>query len=242
MKKTFQITLIFLFLLPFVKADTMHDSWNSLLSKFVSKDGFVDYKGFKSNKQELDQYLKQLETHPPSNTWTEDEKLSYWINLYNAATVKLITQHLPIESIRDIENKKGISPWKITFVKSGERTLSLDAIEHEILRVEFETPLIHFGVNCASFSCPILHNKAFTADNVRMELEALAKKFINDTARNKIINSKKAELSQIFSWFKEDFSKEGSLITFINKYSETKLKKNAQITFSEYNWELNSLQ
>ncbi len=240
MKKKIQSAIIFVLLTKIAIAQVSHSGWNTLLQKHVDEKGFVDYQGFKSDISLVDTYLKQLEANAPQKEWTEEEKLSYWINLYNAATIKLIADNLPLKSIRDIEERKGTSPWKITFVKSGGKTLSLDAIEHEIIRKEFETPLIHFGVNCASFSCPILHNKAFTAKNIRAELEKLASRFINDPQRNKIVSSNKAELSQIFNWFKGDFTKNGSLTDFINKYSDTKLKSNAQITFSEYNWSLNA--
>lgn len=240
MKKTIQLSIIFLLLANMVMSQASHSGWNTLLQKHVNEEGFVNYQGLKNDITHINAYLKRLETYPPQKEWTDEEKLSYWINLYNAATIKLIVDNLPLKSIREIEEKKGISPWKIAFVKSGGKNLSLDVIEHDILRKEFETPLIHFGVNCASFSCPILHNQAFTPENVRVELEKLASKFINDPKRNYIVSSEKAELSQIFNWFKSDFTKNGSLITFINKYADTKLKSKAQITYSAYNWNLNS--
>ncbi len=209
-----------------------HQSWNSLLGKHVSKDGIVSYKGFQQDRVMFESYLAELSENVPKNDWTKEDKLAYWINVYNAFTIKLITDNYPIKSIKDIKD-----PWDLRFFKLGKKWYTLNDIEHRILR-KMEDPRIHFGINCASFSCPPLLNKAFTSQNVDQELDKLAISFINDTKRN-TISAEKVELSKIFSWFGKDFKKEGSLIDFLNKYSTIIINSNAKKSFKTYDWSLN---
>jgi hypothetical protein len=116
--------------------------------------------------------------------------------------------------------------------------MSLDEVEHSILRKEFEEPRIHFAINCASVSCPPLLNEAFVASNLENQLMRVTTTFVNDPSRNKI-SSQSAQLSSIFSWFKGDFTKKGTLIEFLNRYSKVKISPNARISFLDYNWNLN---
>ena len=159
------------------------------------------------------------------------------MNAYNAYTIKLILENYPLKSIMDIK-EQGKSAWKIPFAKVGGKTYTLDHIEHEILRKKLFDPKIHVGVNCASGSCPKLGNKAFTEQNVEAELTRLMKDFINDSSRNKL-SKKKVQISSIFDWFKDDFTKNGSIIDFLNAYSETEISKKAKISFLKYDWTLN---
>ena len=136
-----------------------HEDWTALLSVHVSEAGFADYRGFQRDSIKLDQYLEKLSNHPPNqDKWSEEEQLAYWINAYNAYTVKLILMHYPVRSIKDIGSSIQIpfvnSPWDIKFIQIGDKKLDLNNIEHSILRKEFEEPRIHFAINCASFSCP----------------------------------------------------------------------------------------
>ena len=164
--------------------------------------------------------------------------MAYWINAYNAYTIKLILENYPLKSIMDIK-QKGKSAWKIPFAKVGGKTYTLDHIEHKILRKKLFDPKIHVGVNCASGSCPKLGNKAFTEENVEAELTQLMKDFVNDSSRNKI-TTKKVKISEIFNWFKSDFTKNGSVIDYLNKYSETEINSKAKISYLKYDWSLNS--
>ncbi len=209
-----------------------HQSWNTLLVKHVAKDGTVNYKGFKQDRTALRSYLKALEQNIPAQTATKAQKLAYWMNVYNAFTIKLIIDNYPIKSIKDIKD-----PWDLRFFKLGKKWYTLNDIEHRILR-KMKDPRIHFGINCASFSCPPLLNKAFTAQNVDKELEKLTISFINDTKRN-TITPKKIEISKIFSWFGKDFKKEGTLIDFLNKYSKISINNTAKKNFKAYDWTLN---
>lgn len=211
--------------------------FNNLLQKHVTNDGFVDYKGFKNDEAKLDTYLAYLATTTPDNSWSENKQKAFWINAYNAYTIKLILENYPLKSIMDIK-KDGNTAWKIPFAKVGGKTYTLDHIEHEILRKNLFDPKIHVGVNCASMSCPKLGNVAFTEENVEVELTKLMKAFVNDSSRNKITKNK-VQISEIFNWFQGDFTKNGSLIDYLNSYSETQISNNAKISFLTYDWGLN---
>jgi hypothetical protein len=211
--------------------------FNDLLQKHVSKNGIVDYKSFKNDEAKLDNYISYLEKTSPAESWSENKQKAFWINAYNAYTIKIILENYPLKSILDIK-QEGKTAWKIPFTKVGHKTYTLDFIEHEILRKNFSDPKIHVGVNCASGSCPKLGNKAFTEENVEAELTRLMKDFINDSSRNKI-SEKKVQISSIFDWFKEDFTKNGSIIDFLNKYSETEISSKAKISYLKYDWTLN---
>ena len=220
-----------------------HKAWNELLKANVSADGTVNYKGFIKEKAKLEAYLKSLsENAPDRKTWSKNEQLAYWINAYNGFTVKLIVDNYPVESIKDLGPALKIplikDVWHYKFFKIGGQESSLDEIEHSILRKEFEEPKIHFAINCASVSCPPLLNEAFEAETINAQLDKVAKGFINDSSRNKI-SAEAVQVSSIFSWFKGDFTKNGDLIDFLNKYSKTKIKSNAKISFLDYDWNLN---
>ncbi|WP_234423438.1 DUF547 domain-containing protein [Aquimarina spinulae] len=209
-----------------------HQSWNDLLQKHVSATGTVRYIGFKQDYLVLKSYLEALRKNIPAENWSKSDVLAYWINVYNAFTVKLILDNYPIKSIKDIKE-----PWDLRFFKLGNKWYTLNDVEHRILR-KMGDPRIHFGINCASISCPPLLNKAFTAQNVDHELEKLTIDFINDTKRNTITPSS-VQLSKIFTWFAKDFKTEGSLIHFLNKYSRITINSNAKKSFKKYNWNLN---
>jgi hypothetical protein len=209
-------------------------AFDELLKKYVSAKGNVNYKGFKTESAKLDEFCKTLEANPPKESWTTAQKKAFWINAYNAMIIKLVIKHYPVTSVKKVV--KAGKPWNLKFFKIGDIE-DLDGIEHKILR-KMGDPKIHVGINCASFSCPKLNNKAFTADNVDSELESLMKEFVNDQTKNKI-TAKKLELSEIFNWFKDDFTKKGSLIEFLNKYSTVKINDGASISHLKYNWNLN---
>lgn len=220
-----------------------HELWDQLVKKYVKSDGMVDYPGFIADKDQLEKYLDLLSNNAPDReTWSREEQLAYWINAYNAFTVKLIADNYPVESIRDLGPKLKIpmikDVWHYKFFKIGGKDSSLDEIEHGILRKEFDEPRIHFAINCASISCPPLHDEAFLAERIDEQLDFVARQFINDPSRNKI-QQNRVEISSIFSWFKGDFTKNGSVIDFLNRYSKVKISPNASIKHLDYNWSLN---
>jgi len=220
-----------------------HQLWDQLVKTHVKANGLVDYKGFISEKPKLESYLKLLsENAPDRSKWSKNEQLAYWINAYNAYTVKLIVDFYPTKSIRDLGPKLKIplikDVWHYKFFKIAGVDMSLDEVEHGILRKEFDEPRIHFAINCASISCPPLLNEAFVADKLEAQLTKVTVAFINDPVRNKL-GTQSVQLSSIFSWFTGDFTKKGTLIEFLNKYSKVKIAPNAKVSFLDYNWNLN---
>ena len=209
-----------------------HTTWNQLLKKHVSDQGKVDYLGFKKDLTDLNAYLDWLSNSKPSEIWSKDQLMAFWINAYNALTIKLIVDRYPISSIKDI-----YSPWNIKVITIANKTLSLNNIEHDILR-KMGDPRIHFGIVCASVSCPKLQNEAFNTQNTNRLLNKASKEFLADSTKNELTTDA-AELSKIFKWFAKDFKQEGSLIDFLNKFADIRIASNATISFKDYNWGLN---
>jgi len=224
-------------MLSFVAIQAQTSIFDSLLQKNVDKTGRVDYQSLKNNETLLDNYLAYIQNNEPTKEWSSNKKKAFWINTYNAYTIKIILNNYPLKSIRDIKID-GKTAWKIPFVKVGQKRYTLDQIEHEILRKKFNDPRIHVGINCASVSCPRLWNFAFTEDNIASSLDNLMKVFINDTTRNKISKNNVA-LSEIFNWFSKDFIKNGTIINYLNTYAAIKISEKASIKYLTYDWSLN---
>lgn len=209
-----------------------HSIWTVFLQKYVSNSGHVDYKSISTNKSELNNYLNQFVDASPNENWTKQEKLAYWINTYNAFTIKLIIDNYPVTSIKDIK-----SPWDQEFIPINGEMISLNHIEHKILR-NMNEPRIHFAIVCASESCPKLLNEAFVANKLEDQLTHATKAFLSDETKNQITENK-LELSKIFKWFSKDFNQQGSLIDFLNQYTDVEISENAKIKYLDYSWELN---
>ena len=230
MKKLLLLT--FTLVIGFANAQQFdHSTWDAVLNKNVSSTGDVNYKAIKSNPTKLNSYLEQLTNAKPNKTWSKEEILAFYINAYNAFTVKLIIDNYPTKSIKDIKK-----PWDQKFITIDGKQLSLNNIEHDILR-KLDEPRIHFAINCASISCPKLLNKAFTANDLDNQLERVTKAFINSSENT--ITEKKIEISKLFTWFKGDFTTNGTIVDYFNKYSDITIHKKAKIKFKDYNWNLN---
>jgi hypothetical protein len=128
--------------------------------------------------------------------------------------------------------------WHRKFFRIGGQRFSLDRIEHKILRREFDEPRIHFGINCASYSCPPLRNEAFVPERIDEQLDEQARIFINNEIWN-IIKNDEAKISRVFKWFQGDFTKKTSLISYLNRYSNNRLESDANISYMDYDWRLN---
>lgn len=222
------------FILQFSVAQT--SELNTVLSNNVSATGEVDYASIKANPTHLNNYLNYVKD-VDITSWSSNKKKAFWMNVYNAFTIKLIVDNYPLKSIMDIKQGDK-NAWKIPLVHAAGRTLDLNDVEHEVLRKDFNDPRIHVGINCASYSCPPIPNYAFTEGNVESKLEVLMEKFVNDSKRN-TLNATNPKLSKIFEWFKGDFTKSSTLIEYINQYAKTKIEASANVGFLEYNWTLN---
>lgn len=231
-----KVTTILFFLLGIfttLKSQSLnHENWSAFLQDYVSETGRVDYSALAKNPESLYKYTKQIEATQFNNSWSDNEKLAFWINAYNAFTIQLIVENYPINSIKDIQK-----PWDKKFISLSGMKMSLNHIEHEILR-KMDEPRIHFAIVCASESCPKLQNKAFVADMLEVQLTNATKEFLNDNSKNRITENE-LELSKIFKWFSKDFKQDGNLIDFLNQYSELEISQDAKIKYLDYSWELN---
>jgi len=215
-----------------------HQQWQDLLQTYVNTNGDVDYKNLKKNERKLDTYLDLISKNPPQDSWTKNQKKSYLINAYNAFTVKLILDHYPVESIKDIGGFFS-SPFTTEFAKIDGKLYSLDDIEKGML-LKMGDPRVHFAVNCASESCPKLLNEAYVASKLDKQLDASSKTFVNSN-KNKLSKTK-VELSKIFKWYASDFESEyGTVIRFINMYANETINEEAYIDYLSYSWELNEM-
>ena len=210
----------------------IHEQWTSALKNYVDNEGNVNYAKWKNDTTALDNYISSLEENPPAEYWSKNDSLAYFINAYNAVTVKLILDNYPLKSIRNL-----VTPWRFKRFNLNEKKVSLDHIEHNILKKMGE-PRIHFAINCASASCPKLLNKAFYSHTMEKQLEAVTKDFINDKKRN-LIGEKEMSVSRIFQWFAGDFGTKKERYAFIRRYAQDPVAKNAKVRFLKYDWSLN---
>lgn len=243
----------FLFSAQSFAFDHSHKAWDVLLKKYVKVAGpasTVDYKTWKTETGALDTYLAELSGVAKStyDSWTENQKMAFLLNAYNGYTIRLILNNYPVKSIKKIGGLFS-SPWKQKFFKLFGEEKHLDGIEHDMLRKDFKEARVHFGVVCASIGCPQLRKDAFTPDKVREQLEAGAVAFLSDTSRNRWNKEKgELELSNIFKWFSEDFTKEApSVGAWVSKRmskdpAEIEKISNAKISHLDYDWNLNEVK
>jgi hypothetical protein len=223
-------------------ADHIDNSiYAALLKKHVI-NGRVNYDGFKRDEVLLDEYLAVL-SHTDFKSLSGNRRFAFYINAYNAFTIKLIlTQYPGINSIKEIGGFFS-NPWSKKFIKLKKIKVSLDYIEHEVLRPEFKDPRVHFAINCASKSCPILLNKPYESSILETQLDNQAEKFINDK-KYTMIRGDTIFISKIFKWFKDDFS--NNPLLFIKRYASKELKEQLNskknsltIKYLDYDWSLN---
>lgn len=232
-----------------VTQPAMHSAWTRLLGKYVvaGADGVnrVDYAALKASPADrtaLDAYIGSFATMDLSGTGPAE--FAAWANLYNAVTVRYIVQNYPLGSIRDGYLFGG--PWKKISVIAGGRTVSLDAIEHDILRPRFADPRVHYAINCAAWSCPNLQPRAWEAATLDVDLNSAARAYINHP-RGITVTDTSITVSRIYDWFETDFggSKQAVLdhiLTYADNALAAKIRANPHIRRYEYNWSLNDTQ
>ncbi len=228
-----------------------HSAWQDILDAYLISDhpsgiNRFDYGALKANsedRQKLGGYLQSLSDIDPREH-SRDEQMAYWINLYNALTVYVVVPRFPVDSIKDI--KSGLidfGPWNLElFPLQGEK-LTLNQIEHGILRPIWQDPRIHYAVNCASHGCPNLAGRAYQAETLEQMLEASAREYVNHPRGAQIVDDELI-VSSIYDWYKVDFgnTSEG-VIAHLSKYAEPELK--AQLAKfddfdDDYDWRLNA--
>jgi hypothetical protein len=249
--------------------DHAHKAWDALLRKHVvvkesGRVSVVRYAGFKADESALRAYTDSLSRVPESEFrgWSKPQQMAFLINAYNAFTVVKVLQRYPdLKSIRDFGNIIG-NPWKDRFFSLLGRESFLDDIEHGMLRKAgaYDEPRVHFAVNCASISCPMLREEAFVAERLDAQLEEQTRRFLSDRSRNRFAGGA-LEVSKIFDWFKADwqsgyrgigkdaaavnsreqfFASYASLLSDKPEDRKLILDGKAQIRFLEYDWALNA--
>ena len=226
-------------------------AWDAVLGTYVkplNADGVAlfDYAGLKANKDDraaLSAYIAYLAGQSPS-TMDAPQATAYWANLYNALTVDVVIDNYPVKSIKKIKSGPFTpGPWKKKLVTVEGEKLTLDDIEHGILRVKYPSPLIHYMVNCASIGCPNLKDGLWRAETLDADRDAAARDFIN--APNGVtVKGDKLTVSSIYKWFKEDFGKtDANILAHLRDYAAHDLKaaidSGATIVGDDYNWSLN---
>ena len=225
-----------------------HQVWDEILKRNV----VLHYSGVnrfrysnvdEADKSKLNSYIQAL-ADTPISSYNRNQQLAYWINLYNALTVKVILDAYPVESIRDISSGLFTSgPWKLELVEIEGEQLTLDDVEHRILRPIWKDPRIHYAVNCASIGCPNLQRDAFTVENSEALMDKAARDFINHP-RAAAVKNGKLTVSSIYDWFDEDFGgNDAGVIAHLKQYAEQPLLDSLQsvkkISNDTYDWNLN---
>ena len=218
---------------------------NALYARLLERhvhQGVVDYRGLKQEEPLLDRYLDILAAVDPDRL-APDERFAFYVNAYNAWTLKLILNHYPgISSIKEA-GRLWQSPWKKKLARIDGGMLTLDEIEHDILRTQFKDPRVHFAVNCASKGCPPLYSIPFNGQDLDRQLDHVTRSFINDPARYRLEDDV-LFVSRIFKWFGEDFNDD--IIGFFQTYAAGDLKtvleakaRDLKVKFLDYDWSLN---
>ncbi|MCF8780432.1 DUF547 domain-containing protein [Vibrio sp. IRLE0018] len=218
-----------------------HQPWQSLLDSYlIRRDEHTLFRYAavsNEDKQRLKQYLAKLAEYDP-RTLNRSEQYAYWVNLYNAVTVDLILDNYPIKSITKLGGLFSFGPWDEKVVTINGYDITLNDIEHRVLRPIWNDPRTHYAVNCASLGCPNLQPQAFTASNSEALLEQAAREFIA-SRKGVTLQGNKAQLSSIYDWFAEDFGGKARLFEHIGRYSSQYRDFSGKVNF-EYDWRLNS--
>ena len=219
-----------------------HALYAQLLNSYVH-EGQVNYDGFKRDESKLDQYLEMLATIDPQDL-TADERFAFYANAYNAWTIKVILSKYPkISSIKEL-GLFNTGPWRKKLVRLDGRVLSLDNIEHDILRPQFKDPRVHFAINCAAYSCPPLRSEPYVGSRLDDQLDEATRAFINHPDRT-YLDGDSLYVSKIFKWFAEDFNDDPT--TFVLRYAQGRFKSElsargdgVKVKYLSYDWSLNN--
>ena len=230
---------------PAAALDPTHALWGQVLRSYVSQ-GQVNYKGLKKKSGPLHQYLDAVSevTEDEFSNYSVNERKALLINLYNASVVSLVLKHYPVSSIKEI-GVKYIGPWKLRFIPLWGKILSLDEIEHGILRQRLFDPRIHFALVCASRGGPDLYPVPFTGALIDEQLDDAAGRYLNDDSINHVDPAEKTiALSEIFRWFADDFNRAyGSVWKTVGRFVPSAAAMPAgvtmKITYTPYDWDLN---
>ncbi|MDP2141400.1 MAG: DUF547 domain-containing protein [Gammaproteobacteria bacterium] len=229
-------------LLPSVGQTQDWSLYDDLLAQYVTpaeRQGVthnrVNYQALAQDPR-YSQMLALIEDFPVTQLQQRDAKLAFYINAYNILAIKMVIDHLPLQSIRDAGS--WFSPvWKKPAGTIDGRSVTLDEIEHAILRPMGESR-IHFAIVCASLSCPNLRPEAFKAERLELQLEEQTREFLNDNSKGLAVAGNRVRVSQIFDWFAEDFATAGGVEAFVRRYRELPADMSLRANLP-YIWSLN---
>ena len=239
---------------PASQAIIDHDAWGSFLERYlVEGDDAVNRVAYAevtaADRAALNAYLEGLAAVPVS-AQNRAEQMAYWINLYNALTLQVVLDHYPVDSIRDINISPGLfsgllnrGPWGKTLIEVEGEALSLDDVEHRILRPIWGDPRVHYAVNCASIGCPDLQSEPYRGAAIDAQLDAAARDYVNDP-RGVAVENGKLIVSSIYEWFKADFGGDDrGVIEHLQRYAAPALAASLEpfpaIDDDRYDWRLN---
>ncbi len=249
--KLMMLLVTFLFIsayaAPTQNFDHTHAAYNAILKRVVAH-GRVDYQVLKADPKALNLYLDTLAAVSEGRfkSWTKSQRLAFLINLYNATTLRLIIDHYPVKSIKDIGSFfRG--PWKQKVVRLFGQTITLNTLEHEIIRKQFDEPRVHAALVCAAKGCPPLRSEAYVADRLDEQLTDQMQQFLANRIKNRVDAARgKVYLSPIFKWYGTDFKKNGtSLLNALLPYwpqpeaDLLKSRRDWDIDYTDYDWSLN---
>lgn len=228
-----------------------HRLFTEILTDHV-KDGMANYRALCKDAR-LGQYTQQLARSNPDRIASDKERLAFWVNAYNAYTLKIICDNYPLKSIQDL-NPRGLrkafakTVWDKPLVTVNNRPTTLNTIEHKIIRARFKDPRIHFALVCAANSCPPLRSEAYEGDKLDAQLDDQGRKFVTEASKNSYNTATKtAEISKIFSWFAQDFGGSNTevlrfIARFLPENAAQKIKADPgawTIRYKNYDWSLN---
>lgn len=254
---------------PAAPFDHQHGLFDQVLRKYVA-NGLVDYAALRNDREALDRYLQSLAEVRPKDyaSWTRQQKLAFWINAYNAYTLRVVVDHYPIERfwladpLRDYPEssiRQIFGVWKLRWWPAMSGRYTLDRMEHKILRKQLVEPRIHFVLVCASQGCPLLESRAFDAEHLEQRLDEAAVNYLYRDRKVQIDRAQNAvRLPQVFNWFAEDFTPDARSAVFFARYPRAAVgpltwvyryataedreflqQGNFELTYLEYDWGLN---
>lgn len=259
-KKALTLLIIFMFIqnnFAEVKNNNGIDSlYNSILKEYV-KDGLVNYKELKEDKR-LNEYINLLVNTDPSKIKDRNDQLAFWINAYNAYTLKIICDNYPVKSITDLNSGGEVisyilktTVWDKDLVVINHKKMSLNDIEHGIIREKYNDPRIHFALVCAAISCPPLRSEAYIGSRLNEQLNDQGRGFFADTTKNRFnLKTHTVYLSKILDWYGSDFgNNDAEILLRITKYLPANIAKGIDespgkwnVEFNDYNWSLNEIK
>ena len=230
-----------------VKFNHGHTKLAEILSHVSDGLGGVDYQRLQKNPDELKYYLKLTASVPLSqyDMWTKPERMAFLLNVYNAATMKLVSDYYPVSSIKDIGGIRSV--WDLKVVSLFGQKITLSHLEHEMIRKEFQSPSVHFALVCGSKGCPALRKEPYTPKNLKEQFIQQAKSFLGGQDKNRVdLEKKTVYLSPIFKWYKKDFGKSDMEILeyvadhFLGAEKSAIKGGGFTISYTEYDWGVNS--